>query len=124
MTTLRVVVDVRSGLAPWRQVQDQIVRLITHGALTPGTRLPPIRQLAGDLGLASGTIARVYRELEAAGWVRTARARGTVVADTAPRADQAALLRAAAAEFAAAAKDLGVDGETAVAAVREAYGPG
>ncbi|TNC26952.1 GntR family transcriptional regulator [Amycolatopsis alkalitolerans] len=122
MSTVRVVVDASSGLAPWRQVQDQIIRLISRGALAPGTRLPPIRQLAGDLGLASGTIARAYRELEAAGWVRTARARGTVVAETAERSDPAALLRAAAAEFVSAAKEIGADEETAVSVVRKAYG--
>ncbi|TVT15074.1 GntR family transcriptional regulator [Amycolatopsis acidiphila] len=120
---MRVVVDAGSGLAPWRQVQDQIIRLIARGALAPGTRLPPIRQLAGDLGLASGTIARVYRELEAAGWVVTARARGTVVAEAAARSDPAALLRAAAAEFATSAKELGADEEAAVAAVRAVWSP-
>ncbi|WP_236791386.1 GntR family transcriptional regulator [Amycolatopsis sp. GM8] len=120
--TLRVVVDAGSGLAPWRQVQDQIIRLIARGSLAPGDRLPPIRQLARDLGLASGTIARVYRELETAGWVTTARARGTVVADSAARRDPEALLRAAAAEFVTAAKELGAGEDTAVAVVREIYG--
>lgn len=122
MSALRVVVDAGSGLAPWRQVQDQIIRLIARGALAPGTRLPPIRQLAGDLGLASGTIARVYRELETAGWVTTARARGTVVAKAAARSDPAALLRAAATEYVTYARELGADDKTAVAAVRAAYG--
>lgn len=121
MTALRVVVDAGSGLAPWRQVRDQITRLITRGALAPGTRLPPIRQLARDLGVASGTIARVYRELEAGGWVTTGRARGTVVADAVPLSDPDTPLRAAAAEFVAAARDAGADEETAVAVVRELY---
>jgi DNA-binding transcriptional regulator YhcF (GntR family) len=118
---LRIVVDTENGLAPWRQVHDQIARAITSGALAEGARLPPIRQLARDLGLASGTIARVYRELETAGWVVTARARGTVV--TAPPAlpDRAALLQAAAAEFAARAQDLGADVEAAVDAIRAAW---
>jgi GntR family transcriptional regulator len=121
MSALRVVVDADSGLAPWRQVRDQITRLIVRGALAPGTRLPPIRQLAGDLGLASGTIARVYRELEAAGLVATGRARGTVVAEAAARRDPAALLRAAAAEYVTSASELGADEHAAVAAVRAAY---
>jgi len=115
---LRVVVDTENGVAPWRQVHDQIVRAVTAGALAEGTRLPPIRQLARDLGLASGTVARAYRELETAGWVTTARARGTVVTIPAARPDPAALLGTAAAEFTARARELGVDVETAVAAVR------
>jgi GntR family transcriptional regulator len=115
---LRVVVDTENGVAPWRQVHDQIVRAVTAGALAEGTRLPPIRQLARDLGLASGTVARAYRELETAGWVTTARARGTVVTIPSARPDPAALLATAAAEFAARAQELGIDVESAVAAVR------
>jgi DNA-binding transcriptional regulator YhcF (GntR family) len=118
---VKIVVDTENGLAPWRQVHDQIVRAVTTGALAEGTRLPPIRQLARDLGLASGTVARAYRELETAGWVATARARGTVVTIPAARPDPGALLRSAAEEFATQARDLGTDLDAALAAVRAAY---
>ncbi|WP_449224269.1 GntR family transcriptional regulator [Amycolatopsis pigmentata] len=118
---MRVVIDNDSGLAPWRQVHDQIVRLIISGALRPGSRLPAIRQLSRDLGLAAGTIARVYRELETAGWVTTARAKGTVVAEQATHPDPGVVLRSAATEFAALARDLGADADTATQAVRDAY---
>ncbi|MBB5855567.1 GntR family transcriptional regulator [Amycolatopsis umgeniensis] len=119
---LKVVVDTDLGIAPWRQVRDQIVRLITAGALAPGTRLPSIRQLARDLALASGTVARAYRELEENGWVYTARARGTVVAEIADRPGKAALLRAAAEEYARVARELGVDQGVALDAVAAALG--
>ncbi|OXM51111.1 GntR family transcriptional regulator [Amycolatopsis thailandensis] len=119
---LKVVVDTDLGIAPWRQVRDQIVRLITTGALAPGTRLPSIRQLARDLALASGTVARAYRELEENGWVLTARARGTVVAKAADRPGKAALLRAAADEYARAARELGVDPGDALTAAAAALG--
>lgn len=76
----RLVVDLAGGVAPWRQIRDQLVRLVADGALPVGARLPPIRQVAADLGLAPGTVARAYRELEADGTVRTGRRRGTVVA--------------------------------------------
>ncbi|MGA6164885.1 GntR family transcriptional regulator [Amycolatopsis magusensis] len=118
---LKVVVDADSGIAPWRQVHDQLIRLITTGALAPGTRLPPIRQLARDLALASGTVARVYRELEADGWVHTARAKGTLVTEAGDRPDKATLLEAAAVEYTRTAHDLGVDAETALAAVKSAW---
>ncbi|HKN53448.1 MAG TPA: GntR family transcriptional regulator [Amycolatopsis sp.] len=118
---LRIVVDTETGLAPWRQVHDQIVRAVTSGTLTAGTRLPPIRQLARDLGLASGTVARAYHELELAGWVETARAKGTVVTAQAAQPDRAALLVAAATEFAARARELGADAETAIDALRFAW---
>ncbi|EMD26405.1 GntR family transcriptional regulator [Amycolatopsis azurea] len=117
---LKVVVDTDLGIAPWRQVRDQVVHLITTGALAPGTRLPPIRQLARDLALASGTVARAYRELEEDGWVQTARARGTVVAEAADRPGKADLLRAAADDYARAARELGVDPAVALTAVATA----
>ncbi|WP_033295267.1 GntR family transcriptional regulator [Amycolatopsis jejuensis] len=117
---LRVVVDAASGVPPWRQVHDQIVRAITTGTLMRDARLPPIRQLSRDLGLASGTVARVYRELETAGWVTTARARGTVVTGPADRPDPGTLLRNAAAEFARHTRELGVAPDGAVAALRVA----
>ncbi|MFJ4098914.1 GntR family transcriptional regulator [Amycolatopsis japonica] len=117
---LKVVVDTDLGIAPWRQVRDQLIRSITTGALAPGTRLPSIRQLARDLALASGTVARVYRELEENGWVYTARAKGTVVADIAGRPGKAALLRAAADDYARAARELGVDPGAALAAAAAA----
>ncbi|QRP44483.1 GntR family transcriptional regulator [Amycolatopsis sp. FDAARGOS 1241] len=117
---LRVVVDTDNGVAPWRQVHDQIVHAISTGAVPVDARLPPIRQLARDLGLAAGTVARVYRELEAAGWVTTARARGTVVTGAAEPPDRAALLRTAADDYARRVRELNVDVAEAVEAVRAA----
>jgi GntR family transcriptional regulator len=119
MTGPRIVVDTGSGVAPWRQVRDQLSLLISAGTLLVGTRLPTIRQLARDLGLAPGTVARAYRELETLGVLSTGRRQGTVVAAlpiTRPDA-----LAGAAAEFVAVARSLGADVEQAVAAVRSAY---
>lgn len=121
MTPPRITVDPENGLAPWRQVRDQIAHAVAAGALPPGTRLPSIRQLARDLGLAPGTIARVYRVLEADGLVSTAGTRGTVVAEAVGAPDRRALLREAADRFARAALDLGADEDEALAAVRAAW---
>jgi len=70
---------------PYEQLRRQLVDLIESGQLVEGERLPPLRQLAGDLGLAVGTVARTYRELEAAGLVRSRRGAGTRVALSAPK---------------------------------------
>ncbi|MEO6091234.1 MAG: GntR family transcriptional regulator [Umezawaea sp.] len=67
---------------PYEQLRRQFAALIGSGALAPGERLPPLRQLAGDLGLAVGTVARAYRELEAAGLIRSRHGGGTRVADS------------------------------------------
>lgn len=114
----RIVVDPDSGLAPWRQVYDQLVHLIRTGALPVGARLPTIRQLSRDLGLSPGTVARAYRELESRSVLRTARRNGTVVAavpDVEPC--HATTLTAAAAEYVERAIAAGADVHAAVAAV-------
>jgi DNA-binding transcriptional regulator YhcF (GntR family) len=123
----RIVVDVANGVAPWRQVHDQLGRLVSSGALPVGSRLPAIRQLAGDLGLAPGTVARAYRELETAGVLRTARRRGTVVAAPppgGPRQSGPDPLARAALDYTAVARSLGAGVEQALDAVRAAYREG
>jgi GntR family transcriptional regulator len=79
-----ITVDLRSAIPPYEQIRSQISSLIALGALAPGTRLPTVRSLAADLGIAAGTVARAYKELEAAGLVDSRRRGGTVV--TAPAA--------------------------------------
>ncbi|WP_062384833.1 GntR family transcriptional regulator [Demequina iriomotensis] len=76
---MRIAIDTSRATPPFEQIRDQIAALIRAGGLADGTRLPPIRQLAADLSLAPGTVARAYAELEAAGLVATGRARGTRV---------------------------------------------
>ncbi|MBP2326149.1 DNA-binding transcriptional regulator YhcF (GntR family) [Kibdelosporangium banguiense] len=118
----RIVVDPDSGIPPWRQIKDQFVRLIQLGALPVGAQLPSIRQLARDLGLSTGTVARVYRELEAAGVLQTARRAGTVVAAIPTQeTDSAAVLDRAAAEFVLSAKALGMTVTDALHAVERAW---
>lgn len=76
-TLLRVVTT--DPTPPFEQLRRQLAELICSGVLAPGDRLPPLRQLAADLGLAVGTVARTYRELEGAGLVRSRRGGGTRV---------------------------------------------
>lgn len=78
-----VVVDPDDPTPPFEQVRRQLADLIGAGRLPPGERVPPLRQLAGDLGLAVGTVARAYRELEAAGLLESRRGGGTRVARSA-----------------------------------------
>ena len=82
--TAGISVNLRSPVPPFEQIRAQIASLIAIGALAPGTRLPAVRSLAGDLGLAAGTVARAYKELEQAGLVETRRRNGTVVAGRLP----------------------------------------
>lgn len=115
----KIVVDTGNGVPPWRQVRDQITAFVEHGTLPIGARLPTIRQLAGDLGLAPGTVARAYKELEADGILRTARRHGTVVAAAPKGAEDP--LRKAAQEYVDAAQAMGVDAREATAMVQRLY---
>lgn len=90
-----ITVAADSPTPPYEQVLIQVRDAVNSGQLQPGTRLPPVRRLATDLGLASNTVARAYRELEALGIVETRGRNGTVVAphgDAATRAAQQAAL--------------------------------
>src|SRR4051794_31810148 len=72
-------VDLASAVPPYEQIRAQVTALVRAGALEAGARLPPIRQLAAALGVASGTVARAYRELESDGVVATRGRNGTTV---------------------------------------------
>lgn len=120
---LTLVVDTGAAVPPYEQLRQQVSGLVEGGALAPGTRLPSVRQLAGDLGLAAGTVARAYRELEAAGIVTSGRRSGTRVAPgVAILGDGArqARLRQAASAYAQAAGWLGATDREATDAVRHA----
>jgi GntR family transcriptional regulator len=74
-----VRVDATSPVPVFEQLREQIARLIVAGALAPGDRLPALRDLAGDLGIARGTVNRVYDALARDGLVETRGRNGTVV---------------------------------------------
>ena len=65
---------------PFEQLRAQVARRAASGELPAGTKLPTVRALAAELGLAANTVARAYRELEADGVVVTEGRRGTFVA--------------------------------------------
>jgi DNA-binding transcriptional regulator YhcF (GntR family) len=103
----QIVVDTDSPTPPYEQVRAQLADLIEHGV---DERLPPVRQLAADLRLATGTVARAYRELEQAGHVVSRRGGGTRVADRrAGPVHPAAVLAEYAASYVAKARTLGFD---------------
>jgi DNA-binding transcriptional regulator YhcF (GntR family) len=118
----RLVVATDDPTPPYEQLRRQLVELIGSGTPAPGDRLPPLRQLAADLGLAVGTVARAYRELEAAGLVTSRRGGGTRVArrTTAATPDRDRLLRAHAADYVRHARLLGATPEAITTAVEAA----
>lgn len=119
-------VDTASQVPPYEQIRAQLAALIRTGRLTEGERLPTVRQLAADLGLAPGTVARAYRELEAAELIRTRRGAGTRVAalPSEPRAHDVDQLTTLARDFTSAARALGANTEDILTSVRDALDPG
>lgn len=104
-------VDSGSAVPPYDQIRGQLATMIATGILPAGRRLPSIRQLAADLGLAGGTVARAFRELEQCGLITSRGRHGTFVADRVPvgGADRERALLEAAGIFATQAVQAGAD---------------
>ncbi|MBB3086958.1 GntR family transcriptional regulator [Geodermatophilus sabuli] len=118
---LDITVDVTAATPPYEQIRSQVAGYVHAGLLRPGDRLPTMRALAADLGVAVGTVGRAYAELEAAGLVASRRRTGTVVTSRSPApAPVEEELRRAATDLAAQARAAGVDAETVLAIVRAA----
>jgi len=73
----------------YEQVADQVRRFVASGALSPGTPLPSVRGLAGNLGVNLNTIARAYRLLESEGFLVIRDRAGVTVAAPAEKTEVA-----------------------------------
>jgi len=120
-------IDTRNPTPHYEQIRSQITGFVLTGSLPPGTQLPPIRQLAGHLGLSNGAVARAYKELEREGTVTTNGKKGTTIAPHDERTarglanpERTAVLTDAARKYAAIAHSLGYDLATASEALQNA----
>lgn len=115
--SLQIRVDLTSGVPPYEQIRGQVTALVAAGVLTEGERLPTVRDLASDLAVATGTVQRAYRELEASGVVTSRRRLGTVVAQVpgSPRGTRQLAVR-----FVTEARAGGLDDEAILDLVRGA----
>jgi len=114
--SLIVDVDPSGPVPAYEQIRTQLATMITAGVLGAGDRLPSVRQLAGDLGLAVNTVARAYRELQAGGFVVSRVRHGTTVAERRPSLSRAEIwsrLADAARAYAIAARQLGASADEA-----------
>jgi DNA-binding transcriptional regulator YhcF (GntR family) len=111
-------IDAGSPVPPYEQLRSQLARQIGDRTLAVGTRLPTVRRLAADLGLAVNTVARAYRELEESGLVETRGRAGTFVAAAGELVREQA--QRAAREYAAIVTGLGLEREEALRIVAAA----
>lgn len=115
-----IVLDDDGGLDKYEQVRVTLATRIADGSLSAGTRLPTVRALAADLGVAPHTVARAYRELEQAGLVDTRGRAGTVVSDGGDRAVADAI--DAAERYVATTRALGLADDVALGLVQARLG--
>ncbi|MEV4319972.1 GntR family transcriptional regulator [Actinocrispum sp. NPDC049592] len=113
-----VTIDADSATPPFEQVRSQFARQITDRTLPVGTKLPTVRALATELGLAANTVAKAYRELEEAGLIETRGRAGTFVSAAGQRS--MAIAQQAARDYAHQIRALGLDAEEGLRIVRAA----
>ncbi|TDX78434.1 DNA-binding transcriptional regulator YhcF (GntR family) [Rathayibacter sp. PhB151] len=106
--------------APFEQIREGITAQVAAGSLLVGTRLPAVRTLAEELGVAPGTVAWAYKELEAAGILETRGRAGTVVSGGVDSVEHE--LQLAAGAYAARVRALGATPERALEVAAAALG--
>jgi DNA-binding transcriptional regulator YhcF (GntR family) len=114
-----ITVDDSNPTPPFEQIRGQIAGLIAMGTLTAGERLPTVRQLAADLRLAPGTVARAYAALEADALIESRRGAGTRVSASANRFPE---LLECATTYVRVARDRKLTIDEAIFAIRAAWG--
>jgi DNA-binding transcriptional regulator YhcF (GntR family) len=115
--SLKITIDPDAATAPYEQLRGQIAEEARAGLLPVNYKLPTVRGLAEQLGLAVNTVAKAYRALEEDGVIETRGRHGTYIAAGDAHAREVA---AAAGAFADRARRLGLDRQAALAAVEEA----
>ena len=83
-----ISINYRDPRPIYEQIQSELRRLMLTGALPPGSRLPSVRELAGQLAINPNTIQRAYRELEADGYILSVAGKGSFVAQVDHIAEQ------------------------------------
>ena len=78
---VQIHISTNDGVPIYLQIVNQVKFLVASGRLAAGEELPPIRGLAEQLLINPNTVARAYRDLEAAGIVEKRRTAGTYVSD-------------------------------------------
>jgi GntR family transcriptional regulator len=115
---IEFLLDGRSKVNTYMQLVQQVKQALRVGLLTPGDRLPKVRDVAQSLAINPNTVLKAYRQLDHEGLVEGLRGQGTFVSrDLAAAApDEHAALRQALAQWVKRARAAGLD-EDGVAAL-------
>jgi GntR family transcriptional regulator len=100
--------DLRSGIAPYRQLVEQVLRAVEESRLRSGDQLPSVRDVVGQVTINPNTVHRAYRELEYLGVVEGRSGLGTFVCANASLARGEGDLRASLQRWMREARDRGL----------------
>lgn len=81
-----IELDFQSDIPIYEQLKTEIIVGIASGQLTPGERLPSVRQMASDIGINLHTVNKAYTQLKEEGYLLIHRQRGVVVNPEGPEA--------------------------------------
>ena len=118
-------VDPSDAVPLWKQIEENVRRLVASGALRPGAAVPSVRDLARELSINPATVAKGYQRLVDAGILSVRRGEGTFVADTPPvpaRGEREKELETGALRYASLAVTLGAANDEAVEHVKRSLG--
>ncbi|MBO1768391.1 GntR family transcriptional regulator [Allobranchiibius sp. GilTou38] len=118
MVSAPLRIDPDDATPPYEQICRQIAAGSNDGSLAVGTKLPTVRGLAEQLGVAPGTVAKAYTRLEQSGLIETRGRAGTFVSSSGDRSQAEAA--AAAADFAQRTRHLALNEESLISVVRAA----
>jgi GntR family transcriptional regulator len=119
---VQIRVSTKDGIPIYLQIINQIKYMVASGRLAPGEKLPPVRKLAEQLLINPNTVARAYRELEAANVLNTRQGSGVFVAEgVSPlaRREQNKILRERIDLLLAEAKQMNVTTEAVVELIKQ-----
>lgn len=117
-------IDTKDATPIFRQIEDEIRRLVAVGSLPPGDAIPSVRDLARELRINPATVAKAYQRLTDAGVLAVRRGEGTFVSESLPAArksERRDALRAAAEKYAGAAITAGATLDDATIEVETAW---
>jgi DNA-binding transcriptional regulator YhcF (GntR family) len=122
MASLDVALDATSAVPTFLQLRAQLIDQVRSGELKPGTRIPTVRALAEELGIAPNTVAKAYKQLEEDGILETRGRNGSFISPQGGAAERKA--QEAAAEYAARVRHLGIAPAEALRFVTDALDAG
>ena len=107
----------------WRQIEEGVQNLVAARRLAPGDPVPSVRDLARELQVNPGTVAKAYQRLVDGGVLAVRRGEGTYVAEAPETSDgqRARRLGEGAARYASVAATLGATRGEAVERLRQAW---